>query len=667
MKINEQKDLGNLRIHGDNIIEAERTLHLLAEALNARISLIGGPAYLLKYELRSEDGIVCNVQLFSGHDRWGVNIQEVLTAHGAPLREATDAVVTRLVNGRKEEEIVFALEYSNALPAGNNAWQRMGRALACASAGVAYLYYADLGGVELDGNRNIKAPRFPNPIIPFAYITTGVEYGSISIPIYVASPSSSQKIRDSFDKVFGYRDGVQLVGSLLLGKVDVGALKRLRDKALLAVQILANSRARVDTLRGEQWTELLGLRSAKEKAKWLEGVNGRWNKKSSGKVQTTKTFDRLPSIAVSSGSISVGANEIPISLLPADARKKFSVALELLYGSNQPEEFFRWLSSSDSPLVLVWITGFKPEGEDSRPDRGLVPMARMLFGNEVDILSIVSGPAKPQMWRALESSPEKLATQNGLWEAIVNLSNGILIDSATAPENPMFYMVKISSRPWKERIRFTATGEAPDYSEHDVDSVLHFLFTGANSEHVFECMCNPPGGDWSGLSFLDVDTNREYRWTSLPRVSSTNGKRPDHVVQIRNGMDSILLSIESKTNANSLEVDVGTRLNQYTSDLIEVGPTIERDGGVWKLSDYGKGFMEHLTFVSGGAFCWSGLSDMDASMRRGSFDLVLGVEFGLKEEKTLLHIKANQSGHFVVKIISDLCKRLAGRIEVQVH
>ena len=44
-------------------------------------------------------------------------------------------------------------------------------------------------------------------------------------------------------------------------------------------------------------------------------------------------------------------------------------------------------------------------------------------------------------------------------------------------------------------------------------------------------MCNPPGGDWSGVTLLDFGSGAEYRWTSLPRVSGKDGKRPDHVIE----------------------------------------------------------------------------------------------------------------------------------------
>ena len=90
------------------------------------------------------------------------------------------------------------------------------------------------------------------------------------------------------------------------------------------------------------------------------------------------------------------------------------------------------------------------------------------------------------------------------------------------------------------------------------------LFTSLPSNKCFEGLCNPPGGDWSGLSV--IVNQCEYRWVSLPRVSGEiNGKRPDHVLQLypNDNNNSIILSIESKDRSYDLETNVGIQLKQY--------------------------------------------------------------------------------------------------------
>jgi hypothetical protein len=154
----------NLRIHGDNIIECERSLMLLSAALNKEPQFVSqSSTYMPKYKLGD-----FYVELLSGHGRWGVDIAQVLANKGGILREGADSYVTEVKDNT--ETILFALEYCSALPAGNNAWQRSGRALSCALAGVPYLYMAEIGGIELDADRKVKAPRFPNPVVPFSYL-----------------------------------------------------------------------------------------------------------------------------------------------------------------------------------------------------------------------------------------------------------------------------------------------------------------------------------------------------------------------------------------------------------------------------------------------------------------------------------------------------------------
>ena len=89
-------------------------------------------------------------------------------------------------------------------------------------------------------------------------------------------------------------------------------------------------------------------------------------------------------------------------------------------------------------------------------------------------------------------------------------------------------------------------------------------------------MCNPPGGDWSGLSVLYKDY--EVRWLSLPRVSKEiNGKRPDHVLELFGVFDKpLLLSIESKEHSFDLEYHVGNGLINYITGLMNYIPNVER-------------------------------------------------------------------------------------------
>lgn len=171
-----------LRIHGDNIVECERTLSMICDAFQQEAILCESPIYRPQYSF-DYNGDTYFIELLSGHSRWGVDINEELLTNGGVLREGADSYIT-LVQGKKEK-VIIGIEYCSALPAGNNAWQRNGRALSTILSGVPYLYFAELGGVELDSaTRKIKAPRFPNPIVPFSYLSLSEDSKILCVPIF---------------------------------------------------------------------------------------------------------------------------------------------------------------------------------------------------------------------------------------------------------------------------------------------------------------------------------------------------------------------------------------------------------------------------------------------------------------------------------------------------
>jgi len=199
-----------LRVHGDNIVECERTLLLLSQAFGKEVRIIPASSlYMPFYELAINDKDILQIELLSGHGRWGVDITTALMDNGGILREGADSYITEIVNG--QEKILLAIEYCSALPAGNNAWQRNGRAYSSVLAGVPYLYYAEVGGVELDENRAVKAPRFPNPVVPFSYLTTTKRMNAFCIPVYTTHPSITEALHLEFQNIFGYLDSLEVV------------------------------------------------------------------------------------------------------------------------------------------------------------------------------------------------------------------------------------------------------------------------------------------------------------------------------------------------------------------------------------------------------------------------------------------------------------------------
>ncbi|MCX6902957.1 MAG: hypothetical protein NTW03_05675, partial [Verrucomicrobia bacterium] len=657
-----------IRIHGDNILECERGLELIAEAFSATAKMVPCHPFLPVFSIVRAKDVLFQAQLLPGHGRWRADVQRLLREQGAPLREATDVLVTKIGGAKPTEEISFALEFCSALLAGNNAWQRNGRALACAVAGVPYLYFAELGGVELDANRVIKAPRFPNPIVPFSYLTAAKIFGAICLPIYAPSPSSSETIRADYRQLFGAEIGRRLIRCLLEGTPTSESEKELKTRALLVVELLAGKRSCVDTLRGQQWRDFLNLRNAQAKADWLERANVVWRRKTSGKVLVSDTFLRLVGLFENAASLSVGAMGIPLCLVPQRRCANLGREIAGLYPDSLSRAFLEWLSSTQAPLVVVWITGFKPRGDDSRPDRGLVPLARMVFGDETRILSVVSGPGKPAMWDALRRNPQQVAQENGLWEAVINLSDAVLADSKTSHQGAFAFLTHRKPLKRCPAVSFLAANVPDVFTEHDVDATLHLLFARQVHRYIFEAMCNPPGGDWSGVTLRDFRNDREYRWTSLPRVSGKNAKRPDHAVELLDALGKpTLLLIESKTGAASLEPSVGPRMRRFIDALLAISPTIFREAdGSWNLFD-GAATDLHPSVIAGAAFCWNSALELTEALERGALDIALAVEFRSGKEASLLHVKARSEGSFLIPLLVESAKQFGGRLEVQIH
>ena len=102
----------DFRIHGDNIVECERTLELIARALNippdAHLVPTGSPLTPTYTLVPPGSKDPYRFTFYPGYGRWDTNILEVVRRRGGTLREAADAVVCRVQNG--QEELLAAIE-----------------------------------------------------------------------------------------------------------------------------------------------------------------------------------------------------------------------------------------------------------------------------------------------------------------------------------------------------------------------------------------------------------------------------------------------------------------------------------------------------------------------------------------------------------------------------
>jgi hypothetical protein len=193
------------RIHGDNIVECERVAKLILCETNPES---------IEISLMSPSTIVYNIQFtYYGHQyswqlellpgfnkagrrRWDADIFASLKNNGSFLDETPDAIVAYMED--EMETILYAVEFCSALQAGNQAWQRSGRAFSTGRTGCPYLYIVDFVNYELNPKtRKRKALRFPNPAVPYSYINFSKDTGNFVAQIYTRS-AEFDKRRQNF-------------------------------------------------------------------------------------------------------------------------------------------------------------------------------------------------------------------------------------------------------------------------------------------------------------------------------------------------------------------------------------------------------------------------------------------------------------------------------------
>jgi hypothetical protein len=600
--------------------------------------------------------------LFPGFGRWDEDVLRFITGVAGTLREAADCIITS-VDGTQERALI-AVEYCSALDAGNNAWQRCGRAYSFARAGIPYFYLTDIGGYELDSSRGQKARRYPNPAVPFAFVALSLRTGVCALPVYACNPSADNDFRVHFAPVFDDA----LLSRLLLAVIQGRSTKKveddLREKAILFSELMQTRPDKSIASRPDFLSKAAyeALTKGQELVDYMRAGNAfPWRKSITIPVTgSAKTFLQLGS----QHGAAVSRSALPLCVVLRDQRRAFARAVQRLY-PDLPSEVAKWLDV-DRDLVLCYVAGFKPRGDDSRPDRGLVPLARMLFGDKVDVLSFVYGPGKPEMWRLLRNDPQGLIERNGLWEAVCRLSNCVLVDAMTNKQLTAraYLRQHWTSGPKTTDVHVRAVRETPaKYGENDVDTVLHNIFAYLMEASVFEGMCNPPGGDWSGISILDTGRATESRWLTLPRVSGTATKRPDHVFQVWLPGAVVIVAVESKENPGSMEPGVSPRLRKYLETLFTTPPNAQRrvPSGQWEPYS-GPRMTIGMDIATAVAFMSSSDEDVISVLRASQADMALAVEFTNAGQVCQIRGKsASPVGQKVLRSIRDAVRNASSQ------
>jgi hypothetical protein len=659
------------RIHGDNIVECERTLALIMQALQVADTSVEGPlgspltpSFSLTTPLAADR---YRFTFLPGYGRWDQDILEILRRRGGLLREAADAILCRVDRGF--EVPLVAIEYCGALPAGNQAWQRNGRALSFAHAKLPYLYIAELSGYELNAQRERKAARMPNPVVPFSYLLLTESTKSLALPIFVRSPGASHEAVRGHTPFYGEQNLLDILRGVILGTPLNTVVKALETKVLALVQYLAGSRRRNDTLSAELWAAALAAVAKGQSLPSFLAQNTpiTWAKTAYIEGLTSTAGSLMATTAQLARGLTSAS--LPLCLILEKDRTRYTKAIQAIY-PQLPSGFAKWCSGPGH-LAVCWVMGFKPRGDDARPDRGLPPLCRMLVGEKTDMLTVIYGPAPAPTWPLLATNPAALMERNGLWEAALVCSDAVLIDTSTLPTAPP--ATYLSSH-WAAAVKttpvspFIVTPAPIRAGENDVDTVLHLLFARLASPDVFEGMCNPPGGDWSGVSLLSHDRTCEFRWLGLPRVTAAGAKRPDHVFQLFKGFTPFLvLAVESKERASAVEAGIGPCLVKYVTELVRTRPSVQRSpGAVWNHYTDAPDRSVHNT-ASAAAFVLTTQSELQAVAGKARADVVFGVAFSAQNDACTVHVKAcTATGQAVAAFVEALSFRKL-QMAVRIH
>jgi len=360
------------------------------------------------------------------------------------------------------------------------------------------------------------------------------------------------------------------------------------------------------------------------------------------------TQSALDFMALGAGqSLGLTSSSLPLSFVPKDRRGSFATAAKAIY-PDMTKEFEHWLAGDQAHLAIAWVMGFKPRGDDARPDRGLPPLTKMLAGDEAEVLTFVYGPAPVSGWKMLAADPVKLAKSNGLWEAILAVSDGVIADNSRKPDStPRGYLKKEWAAILKEdNPPLSVEPRVLILGEQDVDTAIHVAFESLGADIAFEGMCNPPGGDWSGISFRWSPDTPEHRWLTLPRVSAEGAKRPDHVFALfGHGNKPICLCIESKEKIGLLDANIGPRLKRYAEALFDGMPSIHRTqkGADWSIYEK-EWVLQPISFVSAGAYPTSSSTAPFAGSKSGTnLDMQIAVKFANDGKSCELYLRGDTS------------------------
>lgn len=223
------------RVYGDNILECEHFMEWLKIQELSQLELkeelgpIDRPIYLFS-ELKMKG----KFYFFQLCPYYGGTGSQILWPNN-PLKdtfyEKTDVVVTKLMKNNSETKPILAIEFCDALQAGNQAWQRFRRTLDAAESKIPYFYVLPLIGWERDSaGISLKNPRYQHAQVCIAQLTLISKFGVPSLQIYTETSWSNYAkkfgytLPEDFEKFVGFNTAISYVSSLIrksIGEADI--------------------------------------------------------------------------------------------------------------------------------------------------------------------------------------------------------------------------------------------------------------------------------------------------------------------------------------------------------------------------------------------------------------------------------------------------------------
>ena len=134
--------------------------------------------------------------------------------------------------------------------------QRLGN-IECKYTGYPYIYLTEIGGYELNAKREKKAPRMPNPAVPFSYVSYSNTKDTPVLVVFQFSPGADDVNKERYKKVVSNKELLELIKVTFLN-LDLSRVeKQLESRVLNLVSGLAeNSRSKKGVLTPAEWTSL---------------------------------------------------------------------------------------------------------------------------------------------------------------------------------------------------------------------------------------------------------------------------------------------------------------------------------------------------------------------------------------------------------------------------